>query len=309
MQDSLSKRRQALKRGVYWAKLGFTPLALGFLAYYAATRWSVLSRVLASADIRIIAVSVLLWFLVHLVAVWAGCRFVAACGGRVGYPGMLSIYARRLPARYLPGGIWHTVGKAADLSALGLSGGQVAGFVLMETGVMVGVASLLGGGLLAFFRGVSGWGGVGLAAAVAGGGGLVLLPWAVGRRISVRKKAYALSLLAMIVFWALGSAAFVTYISSFPAWSGGHAWLEIAGAYMFSWAAGFVTVFAPQGIGIFESVVGELIPSSLGFGDVVVLAAGFRAVALVADLLAWALFGIGRRRLDEHSLARGQGED
>ena len=54
------------------------------------------------------------------------------------------------------------------------------------------------------------------------------------------------------------------------------------GAFGVSWGIGFFTLFAPQGIGVFE---GALV-TVLDWGtDAVLLVAGFRAVLLARDLL------------------------
>jgi len=48
-------------------------------------------------------------------------------------------------------------------------------------------------------------------------------------------------------------------------------------------------VFAPQGIGVFEVVAGELLRGSIALGGVAALLAGFRVVIFTADLFAWLL--------------------
>lgn len=63
--------------------------------------------------------------------------------------------------------------------------------------------------------------------------------------------------------------------------------LQIYGVYLLAWIAGFVSVFAPQGIGVFESVAGLFLKGALMFAGVAVLAAGFRVAVLDADMLAF----------------------
>ena len=63
---------------------------------------------------------------------------------------------------------------------------------------------------------------------------------------------------------------------------------EIAGTYLFSWGVGSLTVFAPQGIGVFETLAAGLLEATSGLGGGAALVAGFRLVVLLADLTAWA---------------------
>ena len=60
------------------------------------------------------------------------------------------------------------------------------------------------------------------------------------------------------------------------------AWLDTVGAFGVSWGAGFIALFAPQGLGVFE---GTLVAVMDWGAEAVLLVAGFRAVLLVRDLL------------------------
>ncbi len=71
----------------------------------------------------------------------------------------------------------------------------------------------------------------------------------------------------------------------------------IYGTYLFSWGAGFVAFFAPQGIGVFEFVSGKLLEGQLDLGHAVALMASFRVIVLAGDLFAWAVVLVRFRRL------------
>jgi hypothetical protein len=102
---------------------------------------------------------------------------------------------------------------------------------------------------------------------------------------------------ASTVFWTIAATAFLAYWRAFP--GAGASALEVAGTYLVAWAAGFASVFAPQGLGVFEAVAAVFLDGGLGFAGAAALVAGFRLVLLVADLLAWlvlqALRGFARR--------------
>jgi hypothetical protein len=70
-------------------------------------------------------------------------------------------------------------------------------------------------------------------------------------------------------------------------------WSRTVGAFGVSWGIGFFTLFAPQGIGVFE---GTLVAVLDWGADAVLLVAGFRAVLLVRDLLLTTIAeGLARR--------------
>jgi len=70
-------------------------------------------------------------------------------------------------------------------------------------------------------------------------------------------------------------------------------WGRTVGAFGVSWGIGFFTLFAPQGIGVFE---GALVAVLDWGADAVLLVAGFRAVLLARDLLLTAVAEVLARR-------------
>ena len=63
----------------------------------------------------------------------------------------------------------------------------------------------------------------------------------------------------------------------------------VGSSYLLSWAAGFVVIFSPQGLGVSEWVAGHLMPSTHPLSVVVIAVAGFRMIAIIGDLSAWSL--------------------
>jgi UPF0716 family protein affecting phage T7 exclusion len=57
--------------------------------------------------------------------------------------------------------------------------------------------------------------------------------------------------------------------------------------YLFSYVVGFVSIFAPQGIGVFEAVYSELASSELPRTQLMIFVAGFRVLLMLSDMLTW----------------------
>ena len=95
----------------------------------------------------------------------------------------------------------------------------------------------------------------------------------------------------LVGYWLAIGTLFWAYLEVVGSTATG--WSRTVGAFGVSWGLGFFTLFAPQGIGVFEGVL----VSVLDWGaDAVLLVAGFRAVLLVRDLLLTAVAEVVVRR-------------
>lgn len=285
-----------LRRLLELSRRAFTPLALAFLVAAAWIAREPFLHALSLARPAPVALAALAWTGTHLLVPLVVHALLAAIGHSPGYATTLRIHFDRLPARYLPGGIWHTVSRVADLNAMGFGKRAISALVVLENLLPLALALLLAG---------AAWLALGKAPAQAGGllavglAGLVLLPLLAGRLAGTtpRWRAYAAAILPSTAFWLLAAFAFTTYWLAFPAASAGQVPLEIAAAYLLGWASGFVAVFAPQGMGVFEAVAASLLRGALPFAGVAVLVAGFRATLLAGDALAYVAWLAARRWL------------
>lgn len=276
-----------------WAKRLFAGLALGFLVYFGWQSRAMLAAVLASASWGLLGLAVLCWVIMHLLSPLFVAIIFKGIGYRAAYPVTLRIHLANLPARYLPGGIWHTVGRVVSFRRLGVAPAGIGLFVLLENLLSPAVAFLIGGSILFAGRGPEGWGIPALLSAAGGAMLLLLLPLLLririlGFRVPVPDVLHYLSAITVLfLVWCVAAMAFAVFLMAFPGLQLQGNLVQNAAAYLFSWGVGFITVFAPQGLGVFELTAGELLRGAQSLGGVAVLLAGFRLVILVADLLAW----------------------
>jgi len=73
--------------------------------------------------------------------------------------------------------------------------------------------------------------------------------------------------------------------------------------YLFAFVVGFVSIFAPQGIGVFEVVYAELSSSDIPRTQMIIFVAGFRVLVMLSDILIWLgylltriIIGVGGKR-------------
>ena len=270
----------------------FAPVAIAFLAWFAWESRAELVELVRNASPFCLGLAVLLWCLTHLLAPVAALLIFNAKGASIDYRTAARIHYDNLPARYVPGGIWHTVGRVAAFRGLGIDAKVLSTFVIMENALAVATAFLIGGSSIFAIRGADAWGQIGALCALAGGALLLALPYLLRARflrgeLEFPMRTYLLVIALASTYWILAASAFVAYVSAYSSLTLQSSMLETGAAYLLSWGIGFLAVFAPQGIGIFEVVASDLLRAGGSFAGIAALLAGFRLAILVADALVW----------------------
>lgn len=286
-------------RALYWVKLLFTPLALLFLILAAWHSIGTLSAVINNAGYGYLFSAILIWMLAHFLAPVFTLIALSACGSSVSYLMAFNTHVGRLPARYLPGGIWHTVARVSDLHSIGIPSSHLTTFIILENTIALSTSFVLGGMAVAWYQEPSILRIFALTAAIGGASALLLCPYMINRwilkspdHLSIKSFLKAISM--AIIFWLITTSAFLSYLTAFPGVTHNGSFIEIGGTYLFSWGVGFIAVFAPQGIGIFEAVAADILHSPLSLGSLAVLIAGFRLIILSADILTWVMWVISK---------------
>lgn len=275
----------------------FGPAALLFLAFAGWHSRDVFAALVERTEPAPLAAAVALWMVGHLLAPWSSAIVLGALDTRIRYRDLLAIHVARLPARYLPGGIWHAVSRVMDLHGRGVGRRELTTMIVLENSLPLATAALLGGASLCL-TGNRQWPAI---AALLAAPLVLLAAWLALRHRSLRPqerlglRSLLVATAASAVFWVLAATSFYCYWCAFPEARSGAGALQIAGTYLVAWAAGFASVFAPQGIGVFEAVAAIFLKGAQGFAGAAVLIAGFRVVLLAADLLAWLTLFVVRR--------------
>lgn len=288
------------------AKRLFTPLALVSIFLLAWSSREQLDSILQSASTHLLARSILVWALAHSVSPAFTWALMASRGVRLGYCSALKIHVSRLPAKYLPGGIWNSVARVNDYHKLGVPSRQIGAYLLAEN--LLAFSGSLGLGCFIFLCiGITEppWRFILCAGMLLSLGAALSTPFVCnvveGSSAPVLDRLrYMQALLALIVFWLMAAWAFILFISAFsvvPEEMSSH---YLGGVYLISWAAGFVAIFAPQGVGVSEFVQSTLIPVDADRRGILVVLAGFRLVILTGDMLTY-LVWIGAMRYNRNT--------
>ncbi len=285
-----------MKKTLYFTQTAFSFIALLFLIYFAWRSQDLFQTLLAQTQWHYLASAVLFWVGLHFVIVQRIKLQLLILHTQLPYAKIFYIHINRLPARYIPGGIWHSVSKIVDFHQLGIEKSKLGALFLLENIQAVWMAFLLGGSLVFYFRGSSDiWGIIAGLSVLTSSIGIVMTPllWSYAKLPQLHVAQYFKTLSIFPLIWAISSSAFILYLSAFPQLLNQMNFFEIAGNYIFSWGIGYLAIFAPQGIGVFEIVSGNLLDFSMQLIDAAIIIAGFRMIVLCADITLWVVLKIG----------------
>ncbi|MBV1870878.1 MAG: hypothetical protein KUG76_08210 [Gammaproteobacteria bacterium] len=271
------------------------PLALMYMGYFAWKSSGKLEELINQADIKIFIVSIFLWVTLQLLSPLFTAIVFRGWNVEVTYRELLIIHANRLPAKYIPGGIWHSVARIVDYKTRGLDGKKLSLYFLLENIVAASVTLVLGGFVVIcnlqehdvkFYS---------VLAVVLFSLLIIVLTFFVVTNDSyiginkLKVRYLFLSISTVVLFWIFASTSFVFFIHAFDGLNISGSYIEIAGIYIFSWGVGFIALFAPQGFGVSEYVSAQLLGSSLSLNQFIVLLVGYRILIAIADILTWFL--------------------
>lgn len=285
---------------VQWLKLLFTPCALVAIATAGWFHRETLGEILLSAQPMPLIMSVILWVILHAISPLITRSLFQFLGESIDYRQAFQIHNKRLPAKYLPGGIWHTVARATDYHSLGMTSSVIGTYLIIENILQVLVTFAIGS--LIVFSLVQAKLIESILQVLLFTSLLIMLtgPFLIAKLANtepgkLKLRHYVHAILISTIYWSIASMAFVTFLSAFTELESDLSYVEAGGAYIFSWAVGYIAIFAPQGIGVSEFVFASILTGKTGAVEIVAFIATFRIVVLTGDLIAWILSFLTKR--------------
>ena len=293
--DSASDRPSRWARAARRARLTYLAALSAAVLWLASTRRAEIVELLEGTRLELIAAALAASFgLIGLgAALWHSS--LRMLGHPVAFREIVTATARSLPARYVPLGVTYAAVRVTLLRAAGAPLAPLTATAGLEMVVSASVALAAGVGLLGATGSLPGgpaWTAAAIVAAglvaspVAGGRAVARLLARRGIRLEITWRGYLRVLVATMAYWGWASATFVLYLRAFPAADGLGA-VESAGAFMAAWAVGFLTLLAPQGIGVAElGLVALLASGDRGGVAMAAVFGGYRVVQIARDVLA-----------------------
>ena len=205
----------------------------------------------------------------------------------------LGIYGSTALGKYIPGGVWHFVGRFAVYRAKGLNSKQTLRAFILENIWMLSAALVVGLAALLFYRLdlLNAWLDLNLSAGIAIGlfilvlclwiAGLILVRGFIGRQTQMSIRPVWQVALAGVLLWIFAGLSFFVMFEAFPLQDFG----LFVGGYAISWAVGYLAVFAPGGVGIRETMLVLVFASIGSAAQISVYAAMNRIIWVAAELL------------------------
>lgn len=238
------------------------------LAASAAARWDAVRGHVGSFDWRWGLVALIGVGLVDAVACLCWRRWLLGLGQDLPYAQAFRIMYQANLAKYVPGGAWHLVGRAAMCEAAGVPAEAALASMALDTACHVATAAIVGVPVVVLAGGVlpgldPRWLVAGAVAALAAlhprlvAAGLAVVARITGRAAIGVPVGYPFLLGQALLYaanWALLALAVVAFGQAWhPAPLGATQAGMIAGGLLVAWVLGAITVVAPAGLGVREA--------------------------------------------------------
>lgn len=293
------------KRSIQIAKWLWSVLVFAAAAWYAWQNWHRLREHLTELRWDSLALSLGLVIAGKLILAELARWSLGAQKSRYTHREMLYLCSLSQLGKYLPGGIWHLVGRGAFYKAHGLPMAAISKALLIENlWLLISAAGF--GASLCFFAAGDRW--VGAREAhdtlrVSGGAAIIVLWWlgivlvtrAVYRGHCDAQPSSTSVFLGQLLVWLCLGGSLAALIPGVL--SEGRLMLLAPGALALGWAAGYVAPFAPAGLGVREAGTVALLAAAMPVEQATVLAAVARLVWTVAELLLGAIGYFGHAKM------------
>jgi glycosyltransferase 2 family protein len=276
-----------MKTALLWLQRLFLVCSIAFLVTVFLQNRTDIVSIFALASYSGLATAILFWVLATLVMPAIAFTILRDRKNSITFRTLLSIHLNRIPSKFLPGGVWQTFARVYDMKNIGISKTDISLVVLYEGtyAIILGaIVSTLGIYLFSSNELYS------TLASILFLGSIATIPLA----HYFRKRSFILSITAYAqltavctVFWVFSAGAFYSYMSAIGMVAASDGVFLTVVYYLFSFVVGFVSIFAPQGIGVFEVVYSELATSELPRTQLIIFVAGFRVLVMLSDMLTW----------------------
>jgi uncharacterized membrane protein YbhN (UPF0104 family) len=259
------------------AKWIWIAILLAGVVFYLSKNWDSLGDLLRGVSAPRLVLSSLCLTAAKLILVELSRLSVDVTGSSIGYRRMFYINSMSQLAKYLPGGVWHFVGRAGFYHQDGLALKTTTRAMVTENLWLVSSAFVVGAGFCASYY-------VGASGALVVGMILILHVAILFLANAPSYRTWRVLLKTMVVQWTawfLIGLAFWLIIPELDSVKG--AALAIGG-FCISWAIGYLAIFAPGGVGVREGVLVGILSATLTGDRSLVLAAMNRLVWILAEL-------------------------
>ncbi len=258
------------------AKWGWLVLIFGAVLFYFVRNFDTITQQLQAVSLPRLLLAHVLLIGGKLLLVEHSRQSVAAVNHSSKFGRMFYIYAMSQLAKYLPGAIWQYVGRAGYYHADGLTIKDTTRAMIIENVWLIFSASISGIIAYILYHGES--------PLLAAG---MLMVWFALLALLFRvytgqfrpRQALVVLVLQAAIWCLLGFSLWAILPLDTP-----RIGLLAVGAFGISWTVGYVTIFAPGGIGVREGVLTAILAVVIAPADALIYAAVNRIVWVISEL-------------------------
>lgn len=304
LMDGAPPRRATTPRAGGLRAWCWTVAGLAAIGVVLVHRWSAVPPVAWRWNPSRLAVSLALLVVSFEWGAWLWWRWLIHCGATsASQPRAAAIWFKALPAKYLPGGLWGSLGRLDLCRAEGWPMSAVGASLVLEQLSALVAATLVASGWLATGR----WwwvGTIGCAAAALAAARPERLVSTLMRRMTGRGEGEGWSappgtflrmLLGYLGYWAVHGAAFALFLWSLVPMSPTTVPTAI-GAFAASFVVGYLVLFAPAGLGVREGMLAALLSARWPAGTALVASVLARVWIVIGETISVVAHGLAARR-------------
>jgi hypothetical protein len=282
-----------------WKSLIFS-VALLFMGWLVYTQWSQIRQLELHPDSFTMSLAVAVLVAIFFADAYGWHLILRAMGYEHQASQNVRIWMLSSLTRYLPGGVWGYVSRAAMCSEQGIPlaasglGLYLETLMLMGTSLAVGFPALLSatGITLNPATAVTIWMAMGLLVHPKILSMLRRLPGRPGQLFAAEQLPSGGRMLRLyfyyLAFWVIFGATFVGFVLAlYPLPT--QAWITVGSSFSLSFLIGFVVLFAPSGIGVRESALYVLLLPFLPPAACLLITATSRLWLMLGEALAVAI--------------------
>lgn len=283
---------EVFKKFISIAKFAYVPIAIIFISYLCWINIYVIKDTFTNISLLHLLACISIWLFLHCLSPLFTIISFSQIGTSISYRDAYLIHTSYLPAKYIPGGIWHTVARSQSYCELKITKQNVITYLIQENLIIAAVTLLIGGIIVGAYSNNMMISNLAIILACISVISLIIWPFLKNKFLEASCPTfyllrYVLSIFLIAIYWITASVSFVIFLNIFPNIDSLCHAIYTAGTYIFSWGIGFIALFAPQGFGISESVAAGLLCTSVAPTALIVLLSSFRIILLLADLLSW----------------------
>lgn len=294
-------------------------VSLGFMTWLLYDQWSRIRALQLHVDPAMMAIAFAGLIVLFFLDAYGWHLIICALGHQPKAPQSIRIWMVSSLARYLPGGVWGYLSRAALCSEQGIPLASSSLGLYLETLLLMASSLAVGFPALLFVSGLP----INPLSATLFWIGLSLLlhprivaltrylPGRPGRLFASVSLPSArrtfLLYVYYLVFWILFDAVFVCFVHAiYPLPM--QAWIPVGAGFSMSFLVGFLVVFVPGGIGIREGILYILLLPFLPPAASLIVSVGSRIWVMLSEgisvALAVALFRAPRSESGEEPIKR-----